>query len=412
MNLKRALLLGIATILLLFCGLIYAWSLFRAPFQAIYTSWSISQLSMTFTISMIFFCIGGFLSGRLLLKRSAALVISLSAVLVLAGFAGVSFLAEENPETSLVMLYLCYGVLGGTGIGLSYNAILSTIGKMFPDRPGLASGIMMMGFGMGGLVLGSLVTGMIGTGGLFRSFGILAVVMFVVLLAGAQAIGAAARGEKPAKAAVLAHEGLSTAEMLKTSSFWIFIVWNVVTNSAGLMVINSAASIAAAFGAPAIMGMIVSLFNGFGRVIIGGIYDKSGREKTMVFDCLLQIGSGLLLIAGAFATGALEAGTRASETFTTSAVLIIGGLLLAGLFYGGSPTIAASFIKREFGDKYYSVNFSVANFSLIPAALIGPTLSSTLIERAGGSYFTTCVVSGICGLISISTLPFLKKSLK
>ena len=401
---KRSFALGIATVLLLFCGLIYAWSLFRSPIQAEFPSWNLSQLSMTFTISMIFFCIGGFLSGRLLLKRSVTLVISLSAVLVFAGFFGVSMLSPQNPRTSLTLLYLCYGVLGGTGIGLSYNAILSTIGKMFPDKPGLASGIMMMGFGLGGLILGSLVTGMIESAGLFTSFKLLAAAMFLVLLAGAQAIGrmagtgkSASTSNQPAEKNIPAASGVkdrSASEMLRTGAFWIFIIWNVVTNSAGLMVINSAASIAAAFGAPAVMGMIVSLFNGFGRVLIGGIYDRVGRGKTMAFDCMLQIGSGVLLVLGAL---------------MNTPVLIIGGLLFAGLFYGGSPTIAASFIKREFGDRYYSVNFSIANFSLVPAALIGPTLSSALIEASGGNYLTTFAVISVCGLLSISTLPVLKK---
>ena len=114
----------------------------------------------------------------------------------------------------------------------------------------------------------------------------------------------------------------------------------------------------------------------------------------MALDCMLQIGSGILLVGGAL-----------SET----PLLIMAGLLCAGLFYGGSPTIAASFIKREFGDRYYSVNFSIANFSLVPAALIGPTLSSALIEASGGNYLTTFVVISVCGLISISTLPVLKK---
>ena len=84
MERKKYFILGLGTLLLLFCGLIYAWSLFRTPFQEMFPQWSVSQLSMTFTVSMVFFCLGGFISGRLLMKKGASFVISLSALLVLA----------------------------------------------------------------------------------------------------------------------------------------------------------------------------------------------------------------------------------------------------------------------------------------------------------------------------------------
>lgn len=403
MEKKRYLILGLGAVLLLFCGLIYAWSLFRTPFQEVYPQWTLSQLSMTFTISMTFFCIGGFLSGRMLLKRNAAIIISLSAALVFVGFLGVSMLNPQNSQQSLLLLYGCYGILGGTGIGLSYNAILATVNRLFPDQPGLASGIMLLGFGMGGLVLGSIVTGLINSQGIFSSFRLLAVCMFLVLLAGAQIIGRTGKTESKVSIKtkspefIAAKDGLTTGEMLKSASFWIFIVWNVLTNSAGLMVVNSAASIAVAFGAPAIVGMVVSLCNGIGRVIIGHSFDKLGRERTMVLDCILTISSSCVLVTGAV---------------TEHSVLIILGLILAGFFFSGAPTIAAAFVKQVYGEKYYSVNFSIANFSLIPAAMIGPTLSSRLISASGGSYLTTFIVIAVCGLLSISTLPLLKKKLK
>lgn len=396
---NRYIILIFSAVLLLFCGLIYAWSLFRAPFQAIFTGWTLQQLSMTFTISMVCFCLGGFLSGRMLMKRSAAAVLSLAAILVATGFMGVSLLDAENSRQSLYLLYGFYGVLGGTGIGLSYNAVLSAVGRLFPDRPGLASGVMLLGFGMGGLVLGSIVTGMIENRGVFETFRTLAVCMLVVLLVGAAVIGKISKSDDRRSPGFSAEEkqGISTVEMLKSAPFWIFITWNIITNSAGLMVVNSAASIAEAFGALAIVGMVVSLCNGIGRVIFGGIFDKLGRAKTMALDCLLQICSGTMLVLGAV---------------TESTALIVAGLVLAGFFYSGSPTIAAAFIKKEFGEKYYPVNFSVANFSLIPAALIGPTLSSALISTGDGSYTSTFVVIAVCGILSISTLPVLKKVLK
>lgn len=411
MEKKRYCILALGTLLLLFCGLIYAWSLFRAPFQQMFPLWSVSQLSLTFTISMIFFCLGGFISGRLLLVRSVSFVISLSALLVLAGFAGVSLIDAREQELALVFLYGCYGVLGGTGIGLSYNAILSTIGRLFPAQTGLASGTMLLGFGLGGLVLGSLATALIEKAGLLAAFRLMGVCMFVVLLAGGLIIGRFVRqasgGAGAAAAATTAAQAgdgqaggaksVPAGRMLRSAPFWIFIIWNVITNAAGLMVVNSAAVIAASFGAPAIVGMVVSLCNGAGRVLMGAVFDGKGRRTALVTDCLLQLGAGLALIAGAA---------------LASSALIIAGLVLAGFFYAGSPTIAAAYIKNVFGDKYYSVNFSIANFSLIPAALIGPTASSALVSAGGGSYATTFILIAVCGALAMCTVPAIERAVR
>lgn len=409
MERKKYFILGLGTLLLLFCGLIYAWSLFRTPFQEMFPQWSVSQLSMTFTVSMVFFCLGGFISGRLLMKKGASFVISLSALLVLAGFAGVSLIDPQDRETGLAILYGCYGILGGTGIGLSYNAILSSVGRLFPSRPGLASGTMLLGFGMGGLVLGGLATALIGSAGLLATFRIMGVCMFAVLLTGGIIIGRFVKNPEPAgnadggkTPAPKAKDGsgaedVPAGRMLMSAPFWIFIVWNVITNSAGLMVVNSAAVIAAGFGAPAIVGMVVSLCNGIGRVLMGEVFDKKGRGTALVTDCALQICSGLALITGA----ALH-----------SSAFIIAGLVMAGFFYAGSPTIAAAYIKNVFGEKYFSVNFSIANFSLIPAALIGPTVSGSLVSAGGGSYMSTFVLIAVCGILAALTVPVIERTAK
>ena len=80
-------------------------------------------------------------------------------------------------------------------------------------------------------------------------------------------------------------KSVPAGRMLRSAPFWIFIIWNVITNAAGLMVVNSAAVIAASFGAPAIVGMVVSLCNGAGRVLMGAVFDGKGRRTALVTDC-------------------------------------------------------------------------------------------------------------------------------
>ena len=169
-NANRWIILIMGMIILLFLGLIYGWSIFRAPLSEFFPDWNTSQMSMAFTVSMIFFCLGGFFSGQMLKKVSHKVLLAGAAVVLFIGFFGVSMLDTGNSAKSLIMLYLMYGVLGGGGVGIGYNCVISTVNKWFPDKAGLASGVMMMGFGLGGIVLGGVVNVLIGSVGLFATF--------------------------------------------------------------------------------------------------------------------------------------------------------------------------------------------------------------------------------------------------
>lgn len=388
MNNKRWLYLGMGTLTLLFLGLIYAWSIFRTPFGELFPDWSISQLSMTFTISMIFFCLGGFAGGVLSKRMSIRNRLLISAVMLLAGFFVVSMVKAESPGSSLTMLYIFYGVFGGGGVGVAYNGVIGTLNKWFPDKVGLASGIMLMGFGLGGLVLGSIVNSMIGSMGILPVFRILGIVICAVCVLAAfiikapdaedsEALAALAasvsKDKGDVKAAAAEVRNYTAGEMLKTPKFWFFTIWAILLNSAGLLVINSAANISVAFGGTAVLGMIVSLFNGAGRIVAGNNFDKFGRFTSTLVNNAFMLAAGILLVLGGM-TGAY--------------VFILCGLVFVGLAYGGCPTITSAYINKAFGPANFPTNFSIANFSLIPAATIGPMISSALLESAGGSYDT------------------------
>ena len=384
MNTKRWLYLGTACVSFLFLGLIYAWSIFRAPFAELFPDWSVSQMSMTFTISMSFFCLGGFAGGLLTRKLSLRTRLLISAVMLFAGFFIVSFVNTANPSSSLIMLYIFYGVFGGGGVGLAYNGIIGAINKWFPDKVGLASGIMLMGFGLGGLVLGSVVNYMIGSIGLLTTFKILGVAIAIVCVLASFIIKQASDEESayfasqavPAvssAASSVPSEDYTPGEMLKSAKFWLMIIWLVLLNSGGLLVINSAANIAVAYGGTAVLGMIVSLFNGAGRIVAGSNFDKKGRKFSTLVNNAFMLCAGILLTLGGM-----------SSKF----IFIMLGLIFVGLSYGGCPTLTSAYINKAFGAKNFPTNFSIANFSLIAGATIGPMLSSALLEASGGDYIT------------------------
>ena len=382
MNNKRWLYLGMGTLTLLFLGLIYAWSIFRTPFGEMYPDWSISQLSLTFTISMIFFCLGGFAGGLMSKKLSIGVRMLISAAMLLLGFFVVSMMKADSPAASLTMLYIFYGVFGGGGVGVAYNGVIGTINKWFPDKVGLASGIMLMGFGLGGLVLGSVVNSMIGSMGLLKVFRVLGIAICVVCVLAAVIIKSPTAEDSAALAGLTVKKdadseievrNYTAGEMMKTAKFWFFVIWAILLNAAGLLVINSAANISVAFGGAAILGMIVSLFNGAGRIIAGNNFDRRGRFFSTLVNNAFMLAAGILLTLGGI---------------SGKYIFILCGLVFVGLAYGGCPTITSAYINKAFGPANFPTNFSIANFSLIPAATIGPMISSALLESAGGSYQT------------------------
>ena len=147
---SRWIYVAVGCVVLLFSGLVYAWSVLSGPIAAEFPHWSTAQLSLTFTIVMSFFCLGGLTCGALSARISPRIFLWISALLFLAGF------LLTARMRSLPMLYVGFGVVCGLASGFSYNAVLGTVGAWFPDKQGLVSGILLMGFGLSSFLIGKL----------------------------------------------------------------------------------------------------------------------------------------------------------------------------------------------------------------------------------------------------------------
>lgn len=139
---------GVVTLLL--AGLVYAWSVLSMPLAAYFTEWTKAQMSLTFTICMMFFCFGCMAGGMTAGKLNVKIHVRLSGALFFAGF----FIAGR--ANSPAVLYLGYGALCGFASGFVYNAVLSTMSGWFPDKQGLISGILLMGFGISSFLVGKI----------------------------------------------------------------------------------------------------------------------------------------------------------------------------------------------------------------------------------------------------------------
>lgn len=379
-------------IVLLFAGLVYAWSVLSTPIAAEFTAWTKAQLSLTFTLVMIFFCIGSLLCGLLSGRLSAKNAVRLGAALFLTGF----FLASRCHAP--LTLYLGFGVLCGLGSGLSYNAVMSIMVRWFPDKPGLISGVLLMGFGGGSFLIGKLYQAWTpaDVGGWRISFLVLGVVCFVVLAVcsfffvapGADFTAPAGKGGRAVAAPL---EDCKPTVMLRRPAFWLFYIWAIAVSAAGLALISQASGIVweisadqTASSVATIVGLI-SICNAVGRVLFGGVFDKYGRSLSMqLVNVLFVAASGVLLAA---------LGSR-------SVPLVIAGFMVGGLAYAGVTPSCSAFCRAYFGPTHYPVNFPLIVSNLIFASF-GSTISGALYD-ASGSYNSTFFL--IIGLAAAGVL--------
>ena len=390
--------LWVGTLMMLLLGSIYAWSYFKTALGAIFPMWNQKQLSLTFTIMMILFAAGGLLGGKLSKTIRHSMLALLSGCLMLIGFVTVSFLPSGNETLALILLYIFYGGFTGLGVGIGYNVVLACVSSWFPDKDGLVSGLLLTGFGFSSLIIANAAEALLRITTLsivFRGLGI--------LCGGVRVLGSfflrlpTADDTLPApkkKAVVSGGQDYTTAQMLRRPTFWLYFLWNLCMSATGMLVINNASSIALFFGAAATVGLLVSIFNSGGRLFIGMSMDKFGWKATMLIDNAVIISAGLLMVLG-----------NALGLFP----LVLIGMLMAGVCYGGGVTIQASLVRTFYGSKNYAVNFSTCNLVMIPAAFIGPMISAALVDAAGGAFGPTFIMVVVMGFFSLVINFFIRK---
>ncbi len=375
-TLYRWLILAASVMAMLFAGIIYAWSILKVPFESDF-GWTKQQLSLNFTLTMCFFCIGGLVGSFLSHKIGVKLASLTSAVLAGSGMALTGFLNSGN----VVLLYLTYAVMAGLGIGIAYNVIISTVSAWFPDKKGLCTGCLMMGFGASSLLLGNLAESAFQSGLAFRgTYILLGVALFVVLglislflkRPEADTFLPTAKKKVNSSTEVFESKDYTTKQMLTRFSFWRAFVLLAFATAVGNSVISFARDLALSVGAQVTLATtlvgVLAVCNGLGRILTGTMFDILGRKKTMLIATILTI---------------VAAGITLLSVITGSLPICIIGLCLTGLSYGSCPTMVTAFVSAFYGQKYFATNFSIMNCNLICASFIA-TVCSSLLESFGG----------------------------
>ena len=378
--------LAVGVFAMLFAGVLYAWSILKSPLVAEF-AWKASDLALNFTLAMGFFCIGGLLGARLSKKAGHRTALITAGIL-----AALGFILTAKLASSITILYITYGVLAGTGIGIAYNVTIATVSAWFPDKKGLCSGCLMMGFGASALLLGNLADKLFKSSlGWRNTYMLIGGAICVVLVLAAlllkkpdeQTVLPEAKVKKAATAESFEKKDYTSGQMLCRPSFWMAFISISFLAAVGSSVISFAKDLALSVKAPEALAVslvgVLSVCNGVGRILTGALFDSIGRRKTMLCANILTIGAACVTLL-AVNIGSLP--------------LCIAGLCLTGLSYGACPTITSAFTSSFFGMKYFPTNMAIMTFTVLGGSLIA-TVSNKVLEVSGGYSMTFVMLLGL-----------------
>ena len=359
-------------------GSVYSWSIFSRPITE-QLGWTLKDVQMTFSISILFLGLSAALMGRFVERygpRKAGTVAAVFFGLGIGG-SGLAVLAKN-----IYALYLCYGVLGGIGLGVGYIAPVSTLVKWFPDRRGLATGLAIMGFGFASLLAGPIIQELIVTIGLPYTFFVLGAAYFVVIFFSSQYLSPPPAGWKPkglristasAEKTIRSDLSQSTAdEAVKTRRFawlWLMLFINVTCGIAIISVASAMAQETVGMSAAqaAVMVGLMGLFNGAGRLAWAAFSDYIGRPNTYTLFFALQMAMFFLLL-------------KAPGLFLFQLLIF-----LIMTCYGGGFSCIPAYIADLFGTKQLGAIHGYVLTAWAAAGLAGPILVAWS-RQISGSY--------------------------
>lgn len=387
--------LAAGMIIYLSIGLIYAWSIFVTPLESEF-GWTRPQTSVVFTISVISLAFGS-VAGSLLVHRfSSKISLRIGALAMASGLISSTFIH------SLGGLFICYGVICGFSVGIVYNVNINTVLRWFPDRSGMASGLLLMCYGMGSMVLGTLSSWIISQFGWRMAFLILAAVFGGLVFFLAKWILPPPRRVQHMLALQAEHhiakdkEGearldIPTRMVLKRPSAWLYLIWECVLTATGLGLISHAAMISLevmnSVAAATLMTGLISLANGAGRVCCGMLCDRFRIQRVMLAINLTGIGALVILYQS------VSLGNH---------IMLFGGSVLLGFIYGGVCTANSIFMRTFYGDASYAGNLTLTNFAGGVSALMGPMVMGSLQLQTGSYAVPLLYILGLaCAALGI-----------
>ncbi len=356
-------------------GSVYAWSVLTRPIMAD-MGFTLSQTTWTFSLAILMLGLSAGFLGSFAEKIGPKKSGLLAMLFWVTGLLGTAYALSIH---NLTLLYLFYGIIGGIGLGIGYITPVSTLVKYFPNRPGFATGLAIMGFGFASLIAGPLMQYLVAQVGLVDTFIILGVIYLVIMGASSLYLKAPqpkhpTRTTKDKSAMYVHTHGMLANDAMKTWQFgalwWVFFI--NITCGIGLLSLASPMAQEAIGMTPtaaASLVGIIGIFNGGGRIAWSTISDYLGRAQTYILFFIIEIVAFYLL-----------AQTNSALTFQILILLII-------TCYGGGFSCMPAYLADLYGIRQLSTIHGRILTAWGLAGIAGPMLVSYFHE-AGYGYTT------------------------
>ncbi|MFK0246657.1 OFA family MFS transporter [Amycolatopsis azurea] len=379
-------------------GQAYAWSVFKPPLEKT-LGLSGTESALPFQLGIVMLGLSAAFGGTLVERNGPRWAMFVSMVCFSSGFL-LSALGVATSQYWLVVLG--WGGIGGIGLGIGYISPVSTLIKWFPDRPGMATGIAIMGFGGGALIASPWSSQMLGTapwsiGTVATAFLVHGLVYAVFMSLGILLIRVPADDWKPKgwqpKAsngnAMITTANVSARNAIKTPQFWLLWVVLCFNVTAGIGILEKAAPMIADFfretstpvGTAAAAGFValLSLTNMLGRFVWSSTSDLVGRKN--IYRLYLGAGAALYLV--------IALTTNASKlVFVLCAMLILS-------FYGGGFATVPAYLKDLFGTYQVGAIHGRLLTAWSMAGVLGPLIVNAIADsqkaagKVGPDLYTT-----------------------
>jgi MFS family permease len=393
-------------------GQAYAFSVFNLPMskligitQSAPDDWKLTDLGWIFSIAIVFLGLSAAFAGTWLDRVGPRKAMFASALC----FAGGFFVSALGVEMhALWLIYLGYGVIGGCGLGLGYISPVKTLITWFPDRPGMATGMAIMGFGGGAFIASPLSVWLMAhfasatDVGVAPTFVVMGIIYLCFMLIGAAIVRVPAKGWAPAgyvapisPQKLITNEHVHVDQALKTPQFYL-LWWVLCLNvTAGIGVLGQASAMSqemfpgqiTAVAAAGFVGLL-SLANMAGRIIWASTSDYIGRRSTYMIFFLL----GIVLYAAVPSTAKMG----------SVALFVLCYAIILSMYGGGFATIPA-YLKDVFGTRYVGAIHGRLLTAWSVAGVLGPVLVNYIrqyqidhgVSKADAYTLTMYIMAGL-----------------
>lgn len=377
-------------IIMMFLGTVYSYSVFRLSIEKSFNIGS-AESGMPYMTALAFYALFMFLTGKYLDRFNPRTIILVGGFLVSIGWILSSF------ASNIIILTITYGCISGAGVGITYGVPMTVVAKWFPEKKGLAVGMVLIGFGLSPLITAPLARTLVEYYGVMNTFLALGIGFGITLPILSYSFKYPTELEsadmKSVKITQSSTKNFLTHEMIKSKSFKGLYLNFIIGTMIGLMLIGMTKNIGVEFigiepkKATQLIA-IFAIFNGLGRPTFGWLTDKLTAKKAMLLSYLLIILSAVLLIV-------------AGEN---NELIYIMSFSIFWLNLGAWLAIAPASTLRLYGIKHYGQNYGLIFTAYGIGAITGVSTSGLLLDIHGNYYFVFYYVIALCILGILLTI--------